>query len=256
MKEKKIFEIPIDSLSYKQILEKIEKYLQKPAGFFHIVSVNPENLVIANKNFLFKKALLKAQIRIVDGIGVVIASFLLNFSFPPKVTGVDLMIKLLELANKKRLRVMLLGGKDKIAEKVVNCQRKNFPQVKFFALQGIKNIKTPKKSEEEKIFSIVSNFKPHFLFVAFGSPYQELWLDRHQKKLKGIVCMGVGGGFDYLAKEVPRAPKLIRILGFEWLFRLIIQPWRWRRQLRLIEFTKLIFCNLIKRIFSFFPRLF
>lgn len=252
MKKKEIFDIPFENLNYKKILEKIKKYLKKPSSFYHIVSLNPENLVIAQEKSEFIKVIKKAQIIIIDGIGIVLSIFLLTGQRLQRITGVDLMTELLKFANERRLRVMLLGGKPKIADKIIDCQRQKFSNIKFFGLEGIKNIKNPKKKEEEKIFSIVSDFKPHFLFVSFGSPDQELWLARRQEQLKGIVCMGVGGAFDYLAGLVPRAPKLIRWLGLEWLFRLIVQPWRWRRQLRLIKFGWLIFLgffdNLINRV--------
>jgi len=79
------------------------------------------------------------------------------------------------------------------------------------------------------------------IFVAFGSPAQELWLYKHRGKFKGIVCMGVGQGFDVLSGQVKRAPLLLRKIGLEWLYRLITQPWRWRRQLRLVKFLWLVF---------------
>lgn len=250
MNNKKILGIRIENYSKEKILEKIVNYLKNPKDFFQIVSLNPENLIIAQENRKFKEVIETAQIKIIDGIGIVIANFLLNGELLSRTSGVDLMLDLLKIAHKKRLRVMFLGGGLKVADKVVECQKEKFSKAIFFSFQGIKNIKNPKKEEEEKIFSIVSAFKPHFLFVAFGSPDQELWLDCHQEKLKGIVCMGVGGAFDYLAGAVPRAPKIIRFLGLEWLFRLIIQPWRWRRQIRLIKFGWLIFLALFINIIN------
>ena len=78
------------------------------------------------------------------------------------------------------------------------------------------------------------------LFVAFGFPKQEEWMAEHIDKLPVKVMMGVGGAFDYISGEVSRAPLLIRLIGFEWLYRLICQPWRWKRQLSLIEFIYLV----------------
>ena len=101
-------------------------------------------------------------------------------------------------------------------------------------------IKNPKKEEEEAIFSIVRTARPNIVIVAFGSPEQELWLDRHNNKFSGIVCIGVGGAFDYFSGNIVHAPSIIRRFGLEWLFRLLIQPWRWRRQLRLIKFIWLV----------------
>ncbi len=237
---KKLLEIPINNRTKRDILEKIKIGIYHRDQFFHIISLNPENLVIAQKNDEFKKVIRTAQIRIIDGIGVVLACRLLGINYGEKVSGVDLMEEMLAMAGKLCLRVLLIGGQGDLANNLANCYRKKLPKAKFFGLEGIKDIKNPKKEEEEKIFSIVSDFKPHLVFVAFGSPDQELWIERHKKELKGCVCMGVGGSFDFLGGRVPRAPVFLRRLGLEWLFRLFIQPWRWRRQLRLIEFIWLV----------------
>ncbi|GAB4219499.1 MAG: WecB/TagA/CpsF family glycosyltransferase [Candidatus Microgenomates bacterium] len=240
MIQNQILGITIFPQSKKNILEKIKKYLKKPDNFFHIVSVNPENLVVAYDNKEFKKIIETAQIKIVDGIGIVIAGKILGVDIGERITGVDLMSDLIDLAGKRRLRVLLIGGKGKLAEYLSNCYSKKYPQAKFIGLEGINDIKNPKKIEEDKIFSIVTDFKPHFVFVAFGSPYQELWIERHKKKFKNCIVMGVGGAFDFLSGKVARAPTFIQKIGLEWLFRLFIEPWRWRRQLRLIKFLWLI----------------
>lgn len=78
------------------------------------------------------------------------------------------------------------------------------------------------------------------LFVAFGFPKQEMWMAENLNKIPVKVAMGVGGAFDYISGNVPRAPVFVRNLGFEWLYRLIRQPWRWKRQLALIEFGYLV----------------
>ena len=238
-KEKKFFGINIFNQNKKNILEKIKKCLEKPSHFCHIVSLNPENLVIAQENKEFRRVIETAQIKIIDGIGVVLASRLLGFNLGERYPGVDLMTHLLKLADKMRLRVLFIGGKPNLAERLANCYQKKYPKSKFFGLEGISDIKNPKKEEEKKIFSIISDFKPHLIFVAFGSPYQELWIERHKNKF-GCIVMGVGGAFDFLGGVVPRAPVFLRKIGLEWFFRLLIQPWRLRRQLRLLKFGWLV----------------
>lgn len=267
MSKNKILEIPIP-IDFKQdILEKIIKFIKKPQGFLHIVSLNPENLVIAQDNKEFKKVLCEAKMRIIDGVGIIMASRLLGIKAGERVTGVDLMNELIKIASERRLRVMLIGGKPKLAESLADCYQKKYPEAEFLGIEGIKDIKTGKKSvlkeEERKIFNIVADFKPHLVFVAFGSPYQELWIERHKEEFSGCVVMGVGGAFDFLGGEVKRAPIFIRKIGLEWLFRLLHQPWRWRRQVRLVRFLWLIFClgfnNLISNIsnmFFFSPKIF
>jgi len=250
-KKTKILGIKIFSQNRKQILEKIKKYLKKTKKFCHIVSLNPENLVIAKENKKFKKVIESAQVQIIDGVGVSFAGCLLGMKVFERYPGVDLMKDLINLSSKMRLRTLFLGGRSNLAEKIAHCYQNKYPHSKFFGLEGISNIKRPRKEEEEKIFSIISDFKPQLVFVAFGSPYQELWIDRYKKKLKNCVAMGVGGGFDFLGGVVPRAPAFLRTIGLEWLFRLVVQPWRLKRQLRLLKFLGLVaqefFLGLVKK---------
>lgn len=239
MRSIKILGITVVSQSKADILEKIIKYIKSPRGFFHIVSLNPENLVIAHENKVFKKVVETAQIKLIDGVGVVLAGRLLNFDLK-KTSGVDMMEDLINLASIMRLRVLLIGGKPNLALRLADCYSSKYPEAKFLGMEGVKNIRKPKKEEEKAIFSIVADYKPHLVFVAFGSPDQELWLERHKKKFNKSVVMGVGGAFDFLDGTVNRAPLTIQKLGLEWLFRLLNQPWRWRRQLKLIKFTWLV----------------
>jgi len=253
MKAKKIknfLRIKIFAQNKKNTLEKIKKYIKKNNQFCHIVSLNPENLVIAKENKKFKKVIETAQIQIIDGVGMILASRLLCVSVGERYPGVDLVIDLLNLSSKMRLRVLLIGARSNLAKRLANCYQKKYSPAKFFGLEGILDIKNPKKEEEEKIFSIVSDFKPHLVLVAFGSPDQELWIERHKKEFKNCVVMGVGGAFDFLGGVVPRAPLFLRRLGLEWLFRLLVQPWRWRRQLRLLKFLWLIFWEVLGRLFN------
>ena len=232
--------ISIPNDSKKIILEKIKKYIVSPRGFFHIVSLNPEILVIANEDKKFKEVVETAQMRIIDGVGIVLAARMLNIDIGDRFTGVDLMEELVKMADAMRLRVMLIGGRSNLALKLADCYGKELPEAKFKGVYGIGDIKNPKIEEEDAFFSIVRRYKPHIVLAAFGSPDQELWLERHKKEFNGIVCAGVGGAFDYLSGNISRSPKLIRRLGLEWLFRLIRQPWRWKRQLRLIKFLWLV----------------
>ena len=247
MNKKQILGITIIPESKKSVLEKILLYIGHPSDFFHIVSLNPENIVITTENELFKRVVETAQIKIVDGVGVVIAGRLLGVQLGERITGVGLMEDLIKMASDRRLRVLMIGGKEKLALRLVECYKDQFPEAKFKGLQGIEDIQNPKEDEEDRIFSIVADYKPHLVFVAFGSPDQELWIARHKKELTNCVVMGVGGAFDYLSGKVTRAPIIIQKIGLEWLFRLINQPWRWRRQLRLFKFIRLILQEKWKR---------
>lgn len=234
-----ILGIPIKNQSKIEILEEIKKYLKSHSRFCHIVSLNSENIVIATEERNFMEVIKTAQITIIDGVGVVLAARMLKVP-GDKVSGIDLMNNLIDLAETMRLRVLLIGGRANLANNIAQCYQSQYPEAKFKGIQGFADIKNPKEDEEQQISSIVRQYKPHLVLAAFGSPWQELWLSRHSKEFKNMVCMGVGQGFDVAGGIVKRAPIWVQKIGFEWLYRLITQPWRWRRQLRLIKFMWLV----------------
>lgn len=223
------------------ILEQIRKNIEHPSDFFHIVSLNPENLVVAQHDHQFQALLEAGNVKLADGNGIILAAKMLGLVAGERVTGVELTEELLDLAGRMRLRVLLIGGRPNLAIELANCYQKKYPEASFKGTEGIKNIHKPTDHDEEQhLKHIVADTRPQIILMSFGSPFQEKWLYNHRHELKGIICMGVGGSFDFIAGTVKRAPRWIRMLGFEWLFRLIQEPWRWKRQLRLLTFIKLV----------------
>jgi len=234
----KLLSIDLQKSSQKDILEKIDSYLLKPGPMRHVVSLNPENLVTAQYDEKFRSILQSADIKLNDGIGVVLASKLKGNYGIKRYTGVDFMDDVIGHIQNRRLRVLLLGGSPNLAKELVECYKKKFRNVRFYGLSGIKSIKNYQKDTEGLlILKEIAARKPHFVFAAFGSPFQEKWFEFHKSELNGIICVGVGGGFDFLSGKVKRAPKWVQNSGFEWLFRLAMQPWRFKRQVKLVEFA-------------------
>ncbi len=238
--DKSISKLLDDVSTKKDILYEFEKYVKNKEKFYHIVSLNPENLVLAQEDDGFYEILRRAQLKICDGVGTVVAGRILKGKKAERITGVDLMSELIKISTKMRIRIMFIGGRDNLADKLSNCYNEEFKTNSFMGVEGLKNARKYSEKENEKLISIVSEFKPHLIFVAFGSPYQERWIWNNREKLNGIFCMGVGGGFDFLGKKVPRAPYFLRKMGLEWFFRLLVQPWRIKRQLRLAKFIYLV----------------
>ncbi|EKD64610.1 MAG: hypothetical protein ACD_50C00338G0015 [uncultured bacterium] len=227
LEKKKILGVGITNSTKEKILEYILKSLEKKDKKLFVVTPNPEFLVLANKDSGFRKVLNNADLALPDGVGVILAGRILGNSFEERVTGVDLMNDLIFHVAKKPITVGFLGGRDGVAEKTAECLQKKHPKLKI-AFVG----------EEWGIDSRRSNID--ILFVAFGAPKQETWISENLEKIPVRVAIGVGGSFDYIIGLVPRAPLFIRKIGFEWLFRLIIQPWRLKRQLALLEFAWLV----------------
>ncbi|QQS44677.1 WecB/TagA/CpsF family glycosyltransferase [Candidatus Roizmanbacteria bacterium] len=215
--------------------------------FCHIVSLNPENVMIAQHDEEFRNILSQGDIQIVDGVGIALGGSILGIEVGERVTGVDLMEIMLKNTKEGGLHVLLLGGKSNVADDLAKCYQKKYSNIFFKGIEGISNIQAPKTDEERRIFSIVADYRPQIIFAAFGSPWQEKWFWAHKDKFKGIVCMGVGGGFDFALGKISRAPAWVRTIGMEWLFRLLKQPWRAKRQMRLFRYILL----LIKARFGF-----
>ncbi|MBI2334188.1 WecB/TagA/CpsF family glycosyltransferase [Candidatus Daviesbacteria bacterium] len=206
MMKKYILGVKIDDVNMDEALEIVHQWLQKSEKRY-IVTPNPEFIMTAQKDPEFKETLNNADLSIPDGAGLKLSGRIKNI-----VAGVDLMERLVDKSRDWGVTVGLLGGGPGVAEKAAECLQKKYPKIK------------------------IDNIAPDILFVAFGAPKQEKWIVQNLPKLKVKVAMGVGGAFDYLSGKVPRAPEFLRSLGLEWLFRLIIQPWRIKRQMALLRY--------------------
>lgn len=235
-----ILGVPVLNEKKSVVLEKIKKYVGATTEFVHIVSLNPEIMVEAVNNEVFNKVVKTAQVRIIDGVGVVLAGRILGRPVGERLTGVELVEELVKNASYTERPVLLIGGRDKIAEKLAKCYAAKYPSGRFLGVQGYKNKLERTKEDDERLFSIVAEMAPQIVFVSFGSPWSEIWLYENRERFKGIVCASVGGAFDYLSHTVKRPPLLVRRMGMEWFWRLISQPWRWKRQLKLLTFIFLI----------------
>lgn len=228
-----ILSVPITKGTRGEILEEVRAWLSDDAFGRYIVTPNPEMLALAQKREDFKKALESSDLRLADGVGITLAAGVLGKHDVHRITGVDFMEDLCKLASDMSsenagnpVRIGLLGGRGRVAERTGECLTKKYPNLHIVYAD---NEWKPQSTQEVDI-----------LFIAFGFPKQELWMYDHRDKLKVKVMMGVGGAFDYISGEVKRAPKLVRIIGLEWLFRLVVQPWRLTRQMALPKFLLLI----------------
>jgi len=212
----------------KEILEFIVTGLGKQTEKYYVVTPNPELLVIAGNNPKYKQILNGAKLALPDGIGVIIGAQLLGRSLTQRIQGVDLVENLCKEVSNRPITVGFLGAGPNVAEKAAECLEKKYLGLKV----GLIASEWSEGLKAEKI---------DILFVAFGSPKQEIWIADHLNVLPAKVVIGVGGAFDFLSGKVIRAPRILRNFGLEWLFRLIIQPWRFKRQLSLIKFIVLIF---------------
>ncbi len=253
-----ILGVGITNASKENILEYITNSLKKNTKPYYIVTPNPEMIALAHKNSDFKTILNQAKIALNDGVGMGVGALVMGKRLGERFTGVELVEKLCERANDWPITIGFLGAGPNVAEMTAECLRRRYPNLKIvFAddhwpeessvaiSEEARSKKQEARNEDQNKKPLILNSKfliPNIdvLFVALGVPKQERWMASYVGKIPVKVMVGVGGAFDYISGKVPRAPKLVRDLGFEWLFRLIIQPWRLKRQFALIKFTLLV----------------
>jgi len=215
----KILGVGVDSTSVDQVLKKIAQIcrssFKKP---FLMVTVNQEFIMLAQSDPIFNKILNNADLTIPDGAGLRLAG--VNTILPGR--------KLVSALITNNYRIYYLGGQGGVAQDMAaKYGGKSDP--------GEPDINHPCRNDE--ILATINAFRPDILLVAYGAPAQEKWLWANRDKIKAKVAMGVGGTFDYLTGRAKVPPDWINQLGLEWLWRLVHEPWRWRRQLNLVRFV-------------------
>lgn len=209
----------VDNLSEAEILERIRVFLGEPR-FHQIATVNPEFVLEAQKNPEFKKILNACDLNIADGVGIRFAFWRHGKRLKDRMTGADLMLEILGIAEKNNIPVFLAARADGLStwQETKEAILKLYPKLDIAGDDvGVKNTKYQ-----------IPDTKYQILFCNFGAPRQELFINS-VKSDKIRLAMGVGGSFDYLTGRVRRAPVFWRKLGLEWLWRLLIQPKRFKR---------------------------
>ncbi len=261
-----ILNINIDSTPADQLLSKIEVRLrsgraEKP---LIITTPNAEHIVISQRDSAFKKILNSSDIAIPDAVGVVAAQKFCSFNRPQGIfkfwvllwhgalVGFEMLAKagtkpsftaikgrqffldLIKLADTKGLSVYLMGGETGVSQKTQEKLEKQFINVKFnnktgpiVSSKGVP-INLKEKLIEKDMLEEIKRLKPDILFVALGAPKQEKWVARLKNQLHVKVVMVVGGTFDYVSGKSKLPPKFLSG-SFEWLWRLITEPYRYKR---------------------------
>lgn len=226
--KKNILGVEIDDINLGEAAAQVEEWIKK-GGHHYIVTPNPEFLVSAQNDPVFKKVLNKADLAIPDGVGLKLFGGLKN-----RLSGADLAEELVRLSAEKGYRIAFLGGKKEVAKKAAERLKQRYQNISVvFADDG-----GPVDREGNSGKIVIP--KADLLLVGFGQVKQEKWIYRNLQDVPVKVVIGVGGVLDYWAGVVPRAPKPLRFLGLEWLFRLIIEPKRIVRQLSLLKYLRLL----------------
>lgn len=209
-----------DKESYYKILENDLKNNTKK----FIVTVNPETLIIAEKDLELKKILDDDSVSLVpDGIAVVKASKWLNAAVKERITGVDIAEKLLSIANENKYSLYLYGAKKEVIKKLVDKINSKYQGIRILgASNGYAH-------DKDKIMKEIVKLKPDICMVALGIPMQEKIIYKYLSKFNKGIFIGVGGSFDVLSDSKKRAPKFFIKTNTEWLYRIVTEPKRLKR---------------------------
>jgi N-acetylglucosaminyldiphosphoundecaprenol N-acetyl-beta-D-mannosaminyltransferase len=224
-----ILGVKIDRESMQETLTKIEGAVERHQPI-QVITANPELIYATGQDARLKQLLNSAHIVTPDGVGVVWAAQRLGYPVAERVTGIDLVEALFPVAAAKGWRVFLLGSKPGVAELAAKKVEEKYPGFIWEAEHGFFS-----REEEPCLLEKIRAFKPDILLVGLGAPRQEFWIFSHLDL--AIVSIGVGGSFDALAGLNKRAPKWVQDIRLEWLYRLLKQPQRLKRQLVLPRFA-------------------
>jgi N-acetylglucosaminyldiphosphoundecaprenol N-acetyl-beta-D-mannosaminyltransferase len=209
--------------SYSQVIGCVAERIKSKTKSF-CVAINPEKVYRAGQDEKLKAVLERADFGICDGVGVSIAAGVLYGHRIPRCTGVDLFYQLIEQASKSGWKIFLLGASSEVNETACKRLQERYPTLKIVGRQD------GYFKDTAAVIDQINASGADILFVAMGSPRQEFWISENQAAIEASFCMGVGGTFDVVSGTIKRAPKVFRKTGTEFLYRLISEPKRWRRQ--------------------------
>ncbi|XWX64091.1 WecB/TagA/CpsF family glycosyltransferase [Desulfitobacterium sp. AusDCA] len=221
--------VKIDKSSMRESVEYIQRAIERKEKTW-VVTANPELIFAAGADARLKQLINRAQLVTPDGIGVVWAAKRLGYPVPERVTGIDLLEALFPAAGENKWRIFFLGSKPGVADLAAKKVIEKHPGIIGEAQHGYFE-----PEEQAEILERIRKFQPDLLLVGLGAPRQEFWIASHPDL--ATVNIGVGGSFDALAGLNKRAPRWIQDVHLEWLYRLIKQPQRIKRQMVLPKFA-------------------
>ena len=244
MKRLKILDIWVDPVTREEAVQIVEGFLsqKRPHSIF---SVNPEKTFSIPKDAVLYETFKNADLLLPDGIGIVLAARILYRAQLERLPGSEFIFDICSIAELGNYRVFIYGAKESVNRKAVDELKNLYPNLKIVGRENgfIKNAKM-----QELIYRI-NESKADILFIALGSPKQEEWYSTYKKQLINVrVVQGIGGTLDTIAGNVKRAPRAWCELQLEWLYRLIMEPKRIKRQKVLPVFALQVIMNKIRNI--------
>ena len=245
-KKVNVFGVEIHNTSLNNLIKEIKVHLEEKDQI-SIFTPNTEIVMQAKKSKDQIKILNSGTYVIPDGIGLIYGAKLRGIELKERVTGYDTSMALLDIANENAYGLYLLGGKEGVADKALAALKISHPGIRitgchhgYFEGTHLGKLQTP---EEEQIINEIKETNTNILFVGFGFPRQEKWINDNIDKTGVNIAIGNGGVIDILAGDAKRAPDIFIKMGLEWLYRLVMNPSRIKRQIVLPLFIIQVLIN-------------
>jgi N-acetylglucosaminyldiphosphoundecaprenol N-acetyl-beta-D-mannosaminyltransferase len=223
-----ILGVEVDDITVAEMLEYLVGFVQEGGGH-QISTVNVEYLMLARRDSEFAQVLRQSALNVPDSVGVLWAARWLGHPLRERVTGSDGIYAIAERCAREGFRLFFLGAGPGVAERVARLLEERFPGLCVCGvLSG-----SPLPEHEREQAEAVRRARADVLLVAYPSAPQEKWIARNLARTGASVAMGVGAAFDFCAGVQVRAPRWMQRVGLEWFYRLVREPWRWRRMLAL-----------------------
>jgi N-acetylglucosaminyldiphosphoundecaprenol N-acetyl-beta-D-mannosaminyltransferase len=220
--------LSFDAATMDMAVARCLELCRAPRASHTVVTANASHLCMMRRNQEFAHACRAGDLIVADGMSVVWALRAAGQPVPERVTGVDLMARLLAAAGEHRLRVYFLGAKRAVVSALVERSRAQYTGIEIVGFRD--GYFGP--DDHEGIVEEIRASGAHMLFVGMPSPFKETWCERHRRRLQVPVILGVGGSFDVLAGFIKRAPGWVQSMGLEWFWRLLMEPRKlWKRYL-------------------------
>ena len=227
-----ILGIPIHDVTPSETLDLIGGYVTEKTPH-QICTVNPEFIMTAQNDAEFRRVLNQSTLNTPDGVGVLWAARRRGQRFRERVGGSDLVAQIADRAAVTGWKIFLLGAAEGVAVQAAVKLQQRYPTINIVGTFA----GSPAFDQEDSIVARIQSAAPDILLVAYGAPRQDKWLARNLARTGAAVGIGIGGSLDHIVGKQKRAPKWVQRLWLEWLYRLIQEPRRWRRQLALPRFV-------------------
>lgn len=221
----KILNTYVNALSMEDTIKCVEKIIKRGKPTQHVV-INASKVNLMEKDPELRRIVNSCPLINADGASIIWAAKKLGIPLKQRVTGIDLFLNLIELANEKGYKIYLFGAKEEVVTKVKETFENQYPNLQIV---GYRNGYFT-ESEETEIVNNMKKSNADMMFVAISSPKKEYWINKYLDQLNIPFVMGVGGSFDVVAGVTNRAPRWMQNNGLEWLYRFIQEPRRmWKR---------------------------